>query len=187
MEIDSKDGLRRLARRRRREVDPALRARGAVEIAAKLAASAVWLAARRIALYRSLPFEVDTQPVWDAATKAAKQVFFPRCTESRSLDFVPVTSATECSPGPFGIREPMGASTPVSEIDLVVMPLLAFDRVGARLGYGAGFYDRALALYPGIKLGVSLSAQESTHLPQTETDVRLDWIVTEREVIQTQP
>jgi len=71
--------------------------------------------------------------------------------------------------------------------DLVIAPLLAFDRAGFRLGYGGGFYDRTLAALrargPLLAIGLAYAAQEVAATPRDETDARLDMIVTEDEVI----
>jgi 5-formyltetrahydrofolate cyclo-ligase len=71
---------------------------------------------------------------------------------------------------------------------LLIVPLLAFDRAGYRLGYGGGFYDRTLQKLRGaggdvLAVGVALSAQEVPAVPRDDTDQPLDWIVTEREAI----
>jgi len=92
--------------------------------------------------------------------------------------------------GPFGIREPLPES-PVVEPDLLLVPLLAFDRSGGRLGYGGGYYDRTLAglraRKPILAVGVAYAAQECDTVPCGETDVPLDWIVTEAAAIRAHP
>ena len=87
-------------------------------------------------------------------------------------------------PGPFGILEPR-ASAPEVTPDIIILPLLAYDGAGQRLGYGGGYYDRTLALLrvrnPAIvAVGLAFAAQEVTHLVTGPQDQRLDWIVTER-------
>jgi len=89
--------------------------------------------------------------------------------------------------GPFGIREPLDTAPEINPRILLV-PLLAFDRAGFRLGYGGGFYDRSLA---GLRqrgdtlaIGVAWAGQEVRDVPHGAHDQRLDWIVTERELIR---
>lgn len=87
--------------------------------------------------------------------------------------------------GLHGTREPF-SSAARSRPDLVLVPLLAFDAAGRRLGYGGGYYDRTLAALragarPVIAVGVAFSAQEAQDLPEDDYDERLDWVVTERE------
>jgi 5-formyltetrahydrofolate cyclo-ligase len=92
-------------------------------------------------------------------------------------------AADQLAPGHFPVHEPP-AHAPQVEPDLVLVPLLAFDRRGHRLGYGAGHYDRTLArlraLKPVTALGLSFSAQGVEVLPAGPHDQRLDGVVTER-------
>ncbi|MDP6389695.1 MAG: 5-formyltetrahydrofolate cyclo-ligase [Alphaproteobacteria bacterium] len=89
--------------------------------------------------------------------------------------------------GPFGIREPR-AEAPVLTPEVVLVPLLAFDRRGYRLGYGGGFYDRTLAGLRAegkvLAAGVAYAAQEVDNVPCDETDEPLDWVVTEQDAIR---
>lgn len=90
-------------------------------------------------------------------------------------------------PGPLGTRMPDAAAPEVTP-DVVLAPLLAFDRAGRRLGYGGGYYDRTLrALRRAVgvvAVGVGFAAQEMAEVPAGSGDERLDWIVTEREAIR---
>jgi 5-formyltetrahydrofolate cyclo-ligase len=88
--------------------------------------------------------------------------------------------------GQWGIREPK-PDAPEVEPDILLVPLLAFDREGFRLGYGAGYYDmtihRLRALKPVTAVGIAFAAQEVPKIPTTPRDERLDLVLTEREVI----
>jgi 5-formyltetrahydrofolate cyclo-ligase len=88
--------------------------------------------------------------------------------------------------GQWGIREPK-PDAPEVEPDILLVPLLAFDRAGHRLGYGAGYYDmtihRLRALKPVTAVGIAFAAQEVPKIPTTPRDERLDLVLTEREVI----
>jgi 5-formyltetrahydrofolate cyclo-ligase len=88
--------------------------------------------------------------------------------------------------GQWGIREPKPDAAEV-EPDILLVPLLAFDRAGYRLGYGAGYYDmtihRLRALKPVTAVGMAFAAQEVPKIPTTPRDERLDLVLTEREVI----
>jgi 5-formyltetrahydrofolate cyclo-ligase len=88
--------------------------------------------------------------------------------------------------GVWGIREPK-ADAPAVDPDILIVPLLAFDRRGYRLGYGAGYYDMTLTALRAKKrivaLGVGYAAQEVSTVPTTPRDARLDLVLTERETI----
>jgi 5-formyltetrahydrofolate cyclo-ligase len=88
--------------------------------------------------------------------------------------------------GQWGIREPQ-ADAPAVEPDIVLVPLLAFDRSGQRIGYGAGYYDMTLARLRAVKpvtaIGLAFAAQEVPAVPVTPRDARLDLVLTEQEVI----
>jgi 5-formyltetrahydrofolate cyclo-ligase len=88
--------------------------------------------------------------------------------------------------GQWGIREPK-TDAPEVEPDILLLPLLAFDRAGFRLGYGAGYYDMTIHRLRGLKpvtaVGIAFAAQEVAKIPTTPRDERLDLVLTEREVI----
>jgi 5-formyltetrahydrofolate cyclo-ligase len=88
--------------------------------------------------------------------------------------------------GQWGIREPKPEAAEV-EPDILLVPLLAFDRAGYRLGYGAGYYDMTIHRLRGLKavtaVGIAFAAQEVPKIPTTPRDERLDLVLTEREVI----
>ena len=88
--------------------------------------------------------------------------------------------------GPFGTCHPAETAAGVVP-DVLVVPLLAFDRAGRRLGYGGGYYDRTLAALrkekPVLAVGVAYREQEVPGVPCDEEDESLDWVITDREVI----
>ena len=88
--------------------------------------------------------------------------------------------------GVWGIREPKPEAA-VVDPDILLVPLLAFDRTGHRIGYGAGYYDLTLAQLrarkPIIAVGLAFAAQEVAAIPATPRDARLDLVLTEREVL----
>lgn len=106
------------------------------------------------------------------------------------LDFRRWRPGDPMDTGPFGIAEPQSAA-PVVEPDLLLVPLLAFDRAGCRLGYGGGYYDRTLAGLRARKrilaVGVAYAAQECAIVPCEEGDAPLDWVLTESAAIPVAP
>jgi 5-formyltetrahydrofolate cyclo-ligase len=88
--------------------------------------------------------------------------------------------------GVWGIREPKAGAPEVAP-DILLVPLLAFDRDGHRIGYGAGYYDMTIgklrAMKPVVAVGIAFAAQEIASVPVTPRDARLDLVLTEREII----
>ena len=86
----------------------------------------------------------------------------------------------------WGIREP-ATDAPEVEPDVILVPLLAFDRRGHRLGYGGGYYDRTIARLRAkrgaVAIGLAFSIQEVPAVPTSDRDVRLDLVLTERDII----
>ena len=83
--------------------------------------------------------------------------------------------------------EPLGNELPArpEDVQVVIIPMLAFDRGGNRLGYGAGYYDRFLCRHPHpIKIGIAFSCQQAESIPADKSDVKMDYIITEKGVIR---
>ncbi|MEW6662339.1 MAG: 5-formyltetrahydrofolate cyclo-ligase [Bacillota bacterium] len=149
-----------------------------------------WQHAHTVMSYLSFRQEVDTAAVISRAFAEGKQVVIPVCMErprqllaSRLLD-----TGEDLVPGTWGILEPKPeALRPVhpAEIDLVLVPGVAFDRCGNRLGYGAGYYDRFLrSLGPQAKaVALAYQLQVLEHIEAEEHDYPVDLVVTEEGVI----
>jgi 5-formyltetrahydrofolate cyclo-ligase len=145
-------------------------------------------AARAVMLYLPLPLEVDTGPVARAAWGGGKTVLVPKVDydERHMIAVRCETLEDEMRVDRYGILQPVdGEPWPLSDIDLVVVPALAFDRRGHRLGHGAGFYDRFLAgAEPGTMVcGLAFAEQVVEELPVRAHDHRLHVLVTDREVL----
>ncbi len=144
-----------------------------------------------VAGYHPFRTEIDPRPLMRRLAEAGARLALPATPPKGSdlpLAFRLLRAEDALSPAPsgFGVREPP-PDAPVVEPDLVLAPLLAFDRTGARLGYGAGHYDRtlpALAVRPGFRvLGLAYAAQEVERLPVEPHDHPLHGILTERAYI----
>lgn len=161
------------------------------QIAKGLALCADWIQADTVAVFSSLSHEVDTGPCVDRARRDGKNVLFPRMRGRDGLDFVRVEAGERLVPGRYGVLEPPSRGRPIRlgpEV-LVLVPGLAFDRFGGRLGRGAGYYDRALAgdsAYEGRarRLGVGLALQVVDRVPMTPLDVRMHALVTENGLLR---
>ena len=129
--------------------------------------------------------EIDPSGVVDAALELGKAVYFPRVVEPGTIQFLEA-SPRDLTPGAYGIPEPRnGRPLPRSESEvLFLVPGLAFDHDGRRLGRGGGHYDRTLALYPrGLRAGLAAEIQLAPGLPYDSWDQPVDAVVTERRLI----
>src|SRR5208282_3279592 len=121
--------------------------------------------------------EINTYSILEGSLELAKKLYLPKVVKDKNLfHFYPVLDFKTLAKGPFGILEPSG-NKPADweEIDLVLVPGLAFDRTGNRLGFGKGYYDRVL---PQLKkttltIGLGYSFQIVDKLPAEPHDVPL--------------
>ncbi len=148
----------------------------------RLESSPTWQTARAVLLFFPLPSEPDIAPLLTDALAAGKLLALPRFNPAtNAYEAVQVTDlAHDLALGPFQVREP-GASCPVmalNRLDLALVPGLGFDVRGRRLGRGKGHYDRLLAGFSGIKIGVAFDFQIVDEVPSEAHDVALDVIVT---------
>jgi len=144
--------------------------------------------ARSVMLYAPIPGEVDCRPIAVAGWKDGKTVLLPRVTWLlRHMVAVPVHSLDQkLVTTRNGLREPDGEPWPIEKIDLIIVPGLAYDRHGNRLGRGGGFYDRFLAR-PGLAAhtcGLAFSVQVLRELPVHPNDYPVKVLVTDKEVLR---
>lgn len=185
----SKAQVRAAARDRMRAITADARAAAEAELARRVWNVPEIAAARTLLLYASLPGEVATDAIADEARRRGTVLVYPRCLDDRVLSLHVVDAAHALRPGRYGIREPDADACPVREVravDAALIPGLAWDRGGHRLGRGAGYYDRLLAdpAWRGFRCGLFFAAQEVPAVPHDPWDVRLDAIVTEMEEIR---
>ena len=132
--------------------------------------------------------EIDPMPLLECLRKSGRRTALPIVGKRDApLLFRLWVPGDEMNLGPYGIQEPKCTAVQVCPC-LLLVPMLAFDRNGFRLGYGGGYYDRTLSELRAKKkivaVGVAYSKQEVDVIPATDFDQRLDWIVTEREAIE---
>lgn len=134
-------------------------------------------AAQTLLLYAPLPDEVDVSPLLE--TLEGKTILLPKVTGEGTMELRRYTSAKDMQVGAFGIKEPTGELfTDYSQIDVAVIPGMAFDRQGHRLGRGKGYYDRFLAACVKVyKIGVCFDFQMAGNVPCDAFDVAMDEVV----------
>ncbi len=133
-------------------------------------------AARNVMLYISAKSEVNTALLIALLLKEGKSVCAPRVLSKADMEAAYI-DGTGFKKGSFGIWEPLGPRA--EKIDFIVVPGVAFDDKGNRLGYGKGYYDRFLTKHPAPTLGLGYSCQIHSELPVAPHDKPLDMILTE--------
>lgn len=129
--------------------------------------------------------EIDPRPLMQALTAHGYRLALP-CVTQEGLVFRLWTLGDPLAKRRFGLSEPLN-SAPAMMPDAFIVPLAAFDRRCHRIGYGAGYYDRALAQCPqALKIGIGFSAQEIPAVPDQPHDQALDAVVTEQGVVSPQ-
>jgi 5-formyltetrahydrofolate cyclo-ligase len=152
----------------------------------------VWRPGQRVAVFLGMPDEVDLRPCLIEAWRRDVRIYVPRILDLRrgEMAFIPYDPLATLRRNEFGIDEPVvpiGRRVGALQLDTVLVPLVGFDALGARLGMGAGFYDRALRrrLDPGSAfrrprlVGVAYAVQEVDRIDTQAWDVPLDAVVTE--------
>jgi 5-formyltetrahydrofolate cyclo-ligase len=190
---DARRSLRASLRARRRAVSAAERARAARQVA-RLADHTLNLrSGRRIGVYAATAEELDTSCLIALALRRGCLVYLPRIDRRprvRAMRFALLTERR--SVNRFGIAEPEGPQlASASLLDVVFLPLVGFDRHGARLGMGAGYYDRAFEFLrrrsvwrAPLLVGIGYASQEVDCIAPAAHDVPLDLVITERGVIR---
>ena len=141
-----------------------------------------------VMVYASKSPEAETNGLIADLNRRGVRVVVPiieRETVSLRLSYLPDPSVL--APSTFSVPEPLGHELPArpEDVQAVVVPMLAFDAEGNRLGYGAGYYDRFLCRYPHLKkIGIAFSCQEAASIPADENDVKMDYIVTEKGIVR---
>jgi 5,10-methenyltetrahydrofolate synthetase len=185
--VTAKATLRRTILARRDALAPLDRARLSRAALDRIEALDVFRRARAILGFASFGSELDTRPLLDEVLAGGRMLVLPRVDrEARRLALYRVASLeTDLGPGTWGIPEPdptrCGLAAP-ADIDFILVPGVAFDPDGGRLGYGAGYYDRLLAAWPSPLpplVAAAFGIQIVPAVPVLAGDHRVDLVVTE--------
>jgi 5-formyltetrahydrofolate cyclo-ligase len=177
---DSKTALRAKIRAALEKISPAVRAVESIDLCERLKTQMP--SAHTVLFFAPLPDELDVWPVLElslALGTVCALPFFDATSKTygaRGLNKL----ATDIVTGKFGVREPAAgcAEIPLNRFDLVLVPGMAFDLQGNRLGRGQGFYDRLLEKASGIKCGVGYDFQLLENIPTETFDAKVDFILT---------
>src|SRR2546422_4629910 len=168
-----KDAIRRLVLTRRNRLPAPERARRGLAVAEWLFSMPEVSRARVLLLFASFGAEVPTDSILERAFAAGARVLLPYVADSGTLRAAPIESPDDLAPGYRGIREPARRPPVDAEIaDVAVVPGVAFDRLGHRLGFGGGFYDRFLGSLPRriLRIGIAFGVQIVEEVPAGPND-----------------
>lgn len=172
--------LREAVASARRDRSAADRALAAEAIALHAAALPVLVRARRVAAYLSLPSEPGTGPLLASLLGRGVEVLVPVSLPDRSLDWA-AYEPSEVVAGAFGVPAPTGPTLgpdALATCEVALVPGLAVDHAGNRLGRGAGYYDRALAPFTGVTCAVLFEDELLPHVPNEHHDRPMDLVLT---------
>lgn len=190
---DGRKALRAKLRARRKALTASERIAAANGVANSLETLADFVVDRRIAGYWAIDGELPLHVVVSNLARRQQQYCLPRITGPRQLSFVPWRSGADLESNRYGIPEPVCTGDDLlapQALDIVMLPLLGFDRSGWRIGYGGGYYDASFAFLrerreaaSPLLVGIAYAAQQLDAIEPADWDVRLDYIATENELI----
>lgn len=189
---DEKIELRRVCRTVRDGIPKEERAEADGRILRYISSLASYRHAELLLFYAPIKSEVDVMPLMLDALEKGRRVALPLCeSEPGVMTFRRVFSADELVSGAFGVREPAADAPIVGEEELrsasafVLVPALAYDREGYRLGYGKGYYDRFLSTFGGVTVGACYRRLILDRVPKGFYDRKVQFLVCEQGVIST--
>lgn len=150
-------------------------------IQARILKAALWKKCERLGLYYATKNEVETNLLFMKGLEEGYSVYFPRVEQG--IHFYEVTDPSELAKGAWGILEPKHTCTPLpktEKLDLLIVPGIAFDKGGYRLGYGRGFYDGVLEDYSACSIGLAYDFQIIEKLPVDPWDRHVKQVMTEK-------
>ncbi|MBQ7836570.1 MAG: 5-formyltetrahydrofolate cyclo-ligase [Clostridia bacterium] len=184
---ENKREIRREYRQKRKNLNAEIKAARDTSLCRLITDTKAFKDAEAVLMYAPTADEVDIMPVAEAALTLGKRVYFPLCnTEDNTLSFHRVLKISELEMGHYGILAPPTSSPTYNNesvtASLCLVPGLVFDDHGYRVGYGKGYYDRFLSQFSGMSAGVVYSDFITEDVPRNEFDLKVDMIITERNV-----
>lgn len=146
-----------------------------------LASLDMYKKAQTVLCYISLENEVDTAFIIENALKSQKTVGVPVTKDI--IKFIKIDKSTVYQRGAFGIKEPISGEE-IRDFDLIIVPMVAFDKDCNRLGHGKGYYDRYLADKKSYKIGIAFAEQE-TNFAVHPHDIPMDMVITQDKIFVT--
>ena len=142
-----------------------------------------YINSQNIACYFPIGSEVDTYAIMLDILRQNKCLLLPRIVND-NLMFYNVPSLEKLEKGNFGIMEPKDSCKKADKIDCVLVPTVGVSKLGIRLGYGKGYYDKFLSSTDAIKISLTYSKQIVKTIPSDSHDIKMNWIITEDDYIK---
>lgn len=188
LRLKQRGDLRKAMRRRRHSLSSSARNKAGSSLVRHVMKHPAVTKAKKIALFLSFDGEIITQPLITTLLSLDKHIYLPRIHpfNSKQLLFQRYFSHSELLPDMYGILVPHLDVThviPTHQLDLLFIPLVAFDKRGHRLGMGGGYYDRLLANYddyPFVPIGLAYHWQQVDRLAQENWDIPLPEVITDK-------
>lgn len=188
MQVTDKNALRRRLRQERRAFPNELRLELSKKIAERLLRSDEYAECDAVLVFISNRIEVDTAPIILAALEDGKTVGAPRCESGENLmDFYRISGIGDLESGAFDILEPKQGCSPIESFSkaMCIVPGLAYDTNGHRIGFGRGYYDRFLSRFDGISCGICFDEFIVDDIPVEPTDIPVNMLVTQSKIIRS--
>lgn len=197
--MSDKQRLRNLLRAQRSQLNPTQQIEKSKQLAEVIVTIPEFIKCQTLAAYYPFDNEISPLPLLEVAHAMGKQCFLPVLSTSNAfqLTFVEYQPGDPLTPNRFGIQEPFPntrPSIPAPALELVLLPLVAFDDKSRRLGMGKGYYDKTFAFLKEVKIsdkhprliGLAYELQRVAELPQDTWDICLSGIATEQNYLDTQ-
>lgn len=181
----TKDNIRKKMLLKRKQIDPETKKDWDERIYASIIQDPDYINSKTVFLFHSFNNEIETRNLIEHALNASKHVYIPR-VEGRVMRIYQIHDLSNLVKNSMGILEPGDLSKPFTEerIDFILMPGLAFDQKGGRIGYGGGFYDRFLMTLESLdnisKVAIAYDFQVIDFVPMNKHDIPVDRIITEK-------
>jgi 5-formyltetrahydrofolate cyclo-ligase len=184
----AKEELRKRVAALRRAIPAEARAERAARMCERLTELDAFREARTIAAYMPLRFEIAPTIAMERALELGKTVVLPRVDpNTHTIALHRYQAGDELVESGFMVREPLATAPVVAplDVDVVLVPGLAFDAAGMRLGYGQGFYDRLLLHMRALRIGLAYDFQLLVEVPSFPHDLPVDCVVTDQRVLRS--
>ncbi len=184
-----KKNIRKKIQEKRNSLSIKYREKSSILIAEKFLHSGYYINSKNIFIYHPVRSEVNTTIIIREALKNKKNIILPRVYNNKLELYFVTDLSTQLKNGAYNIMEPVTdlcKPAKISDIDVVVVPGVSFDKKFNRLGYGGGYYDKILSCIPIKikKIALCFDIQIIDALPASEHDIKVDTIITETKIYQ---